>query len=143
MTNCINSLVTAIHLAALSQIETGDCDTMVGSAGEISRFQIMPSEARKEWNENPSLKMLTYTPKFAKNPTQARLVALGIWSRRLATFNLVYRRPPDLVELYLCWHRPARIFNPLPRERSRAERFRNLVLSLQTERKPPEKRARN
>jgi hypothetical protein len=34
-------------------------------------------------------------------------------------------RPTDQ-ELYLLWHRPARVLRPKPAERERAERFENL-----------------
>jgi hypothetical protein len=129
MTNMLASLITAIHLAALSQIESGDNDRAIGKQGEVTRYQIAP----EVWRQ------ILYTQhRMGTSPRdekQARAVAKAIWSCRVSVFQMDHHRQPTLPELYLLWHRPARVLNPKPRERERAERFENLVNQLQRESK--------
>lgn len=129
----IASLITAVHLAALSQIESGDNNHAIGKAGEVSRYQIMPEAAEREVRENAVLRGRPFHAGWAVDESLARAVALGIWEKRVAVFRLVYRREPTVEELYLCWHRPARVLNPKPRELARAVRFANLFKSLSHE----------
>lgn len=136
MTNAFASIITAVHLAALGQIESGAHDAAVGRAGEVSRFQIMPAVAAKEIRDrNPAGGRL---PAYWQlRPDLAAEVARGIWEKRVATFRLVYRRDPSPVEIYLCWHRPGRVLNPRPRELERATRFADLLQSLGGAAAPP------
>lgn len=130
------SIITAVHLAALSQMESADNDQAVGRNGEVSRYQIMPVLWRKEEvgmmnDEGPKAKAGRFA--FAGSPADPALaarVASEIWQNRVDVFRLAYRREPNLRELYLCWHRPARVLNPRARERARAVRFENLVNEL-------------
>ena len=124
MTNII-SIITAIHLAALSQIESGDNDKAIGKNGEVTRYQVAP----KVWRAELAARTSPITD--PANPKLALIVAFGIWDRRAETFRLEHRRKPTLQELYLLWHRPARVLNPKPRERERAQRFENLMIELQ------------
>ncbi len=123
MTNWL-SIITAIHLAALSQIESADRDTAIGRNGEVSRYQIMP----KIWHAE--LKARTSPVTNPANPKLSLIVAFGIWDRRAEAFRLKHQRKPSLQELYLLWHRPARVLKPKPRELERAQRFANVVESL-------------
>lgn len=138
MTNMVATFITAVHLTALSQIESGDRDVVVGKSGELTRFQILPAVAAREMRENPLLRGRTFPAGWERDESLARIVALGIWEKRVATFRLAYRRDPTLLELYLCWHRPGRVLNPRPAERERAERFENLVRSNEALRRADE-----
>jgi len=125
MTNAIASIITAVHLAALSQIESADHDKAIGKNGEVSRYQVAP----KVWRAELAARHSPVTN--PANPKLALIVAFGIWDRRAEAFRLEHRRKPTLQELYLLWHRPARVLNPKPRERQRAQRFENLMIELQ------------
>ena len=133
MTSMIATFITAIHLAALSQVESSDRDYAKGMDGEISRYQFLPSEASREIRENLLLRGKTFSAGWWLDKKVARTVAAGIWEKRVATFRLVYRRDPTPPELYLCWHRPGRVLAPRPAEKVRAERFANLVGKLSTD----------
>jgi len=86
------------RLAALSMIETGDNDRMVGRAGEISRYQILKSEWRAVTNS------VRYSdPETAKRVTQI------IIDRRVQAFQGVYSRPPTHFELYGLWNAPSQV----------------------------------
>lgn len=124
------SIITAVHLAALSQIESGDNDAAVGQAGEISRFQMLPKVALKEIQENVDLRGKTYHAGWPLDGRLTERIARGIWEKRVSVFCLVYRRQPTPAELYLCWHRPGRVLNPTKRERELAGRFANLFQKL-------------
>jgi len=127
MTNMV-SIITAIHLAALSQVESGDNDRAPGRNGEMSRYQFLPAVMLHEQAVNPALQ--TLIGEWWTIEKYARVCTVGIWEKRVATFRLAYRRDPSLAELYLCWHRPGRVLNPTPVERARAEQFENLVRKL-------------
>ena len=126
MTNFL-SIITAIHLAALSQIETGDNAKAVGKDGERTRYQISPEAARSEFKM--SLAKLCQLPKAELDGRMNE-----VWTARVAVFRLQNDRYPTLPETYLLWHRPARVLNPRPREKERAARFMNLVLDMQRKR---------
>lgn len=117
------SLITAAHLAALSQIESGDRDAARGKAGETSRYQFLPALAKREISENAALRGRTFAADWEEDDRITRQIALGLWQKRVDTFRVVYHREPNLEELYLCWHRPARVLNPRPHEAERARRF--------------------
>lgn len=127
-----NVLITAAHLAALSMIESGNRDHAVGQAGEVTRYQIRPQEWRKAWAD-------IGRPWLAKNTADesgARIVAWHLLQKRANQFAREHRRAPDARELYLLWHRPARVLTPLPHEAERAGRFANLVEHYQRESAP-------
>ena len=122
MTNLL--IIVAIHLSALSQIESGDNDSAVGASGEITRYQIAPAV----WEHQ--LSAFPHMASKHQDKMLSRMVAFEIWSHRLDDFQKVKNRNPSLEELYLLWHRPARVLCPHPRERERSERFASLVLAL-------------
>ena len=102
---------------ALSQIESGDDDHAVGSAGEISRYQIKPVLWRR------------YAPTSADwtNPTHALSVARQAMQERCAAFERAMHRLPTDTEFYILWNAPAQIDRPGKAVLDRAKRFCNLV----------------
>lgn len=127
----LKSFITAVHLAALSQIESGDHDRMTGADHEISRYQILPAVWNAAVAKLPQPVTHHHQPATPANPAFADAVAREIWQDRVDVFRMAYGRDPSLTELYLCWHRPARVMNPKPRELLRARRFENLVKALE------------
>ena len=105
--------------SALSQIESGDDDHAVGSAGEVSRYQIKPELWRR------------YAPAEADwtNPDNALSVARQAMQERCAAFQRSVHRPPTDSEFYILWNAPAQIQRPGKAVVGRAERFCNLVNS--------------
>jgi hypothetical protein len=105
------------RLSALSMIETGNNDRMVGKAGEISRYQIL----RCEWRS--VTKSANYT-----NPDVARTVALRILERRILAFRATFKRSPTHAEFYALWNAPQRIMEGRLSRRvvERCQRFANL-----------------
>jgi hypothetical protein len=94
------------RLAALSMIETGNNDRMVGRAGEISRYQIL----KREWRS------VTSSTQYA-NPEVAKAVTLQLIDRRVQAFEAIYNRPPTNFEFYGLWNAPTQV---LERRVSRA-----------------------
>jgi hypothetical protein len=110
--------------SALSMIETGDDDREIGGAGEVSRYQIMPSVWR-EYSNSQSY----------QNPEVSLEVARQHWLANYATFKQQARREPTDFDMYVLWNTrygyyASRGFNPAklsPAVRDRAQRFVNLV----------------
>jgi hypothetical protein len=86
------------RLAALSMIETGNDDRMVGGAGEISRYQILKSEWRSVTNST------RYT-----DPKTAYAVTLKLIERRVENFRATYHRDPTNFEFYGLWNAPSQV----------------------------------
>ncbi len=105
------------RMSALSMLETGDDDTMVGRAGEISRYQVMKSE----WRSITSSRSYT-------DPSVARQVALRLLDQRVQRFESIYKRPPTDFEFYALWNAPGQALggriSRVVAERS--QRFANL-----------------
>lgn len=105
------------RLAALSMLETGDNDRVVGRAGEISRYQILKSEWRS----------VTDSTSYADAQT-AKQVTLTLLARRVKAFEAVYHRPPTDFEYYGLWNAPGQVLagrvSPVVAERCR--RYSNL-----------------
>jgi hypothetical protein len=97
---------------ALSMLETGHNDNVVGSCGEISRFQI-----RSElWpGGNP------------RDPKAALVVAKKLMRARLSKFEQTHKRTATDFEFYVLWNAPAKVNHPSPCVTGRAQRFVNLV----------------
>ena len=134
MTKMIFTFITAVHLAALSQIESGDRDRIIGKDGEISRWQMTPEVVARQLKENPALRGRTppLTPAdLFRQPKLARIAAASEWEHWVQVFQKAYHRDPNLVELYMCWHRPSRPLTPRPKELERAQRFANLVEAME------------
>lgn len=118
MTNTIVLLITAAHVAALGQFEGGSDDIRVkGRCGEITRCQILPAELHRHG----------YATADVEDWRSARIVIRRIWQARVNVFIMQHAAKPTPEQLYLLWHRPARVFHPKPREAERAARFANLL----------------
>ena len=105
------------RLTALSMLETGDDDRMVGRAGEISRYQILKSEWRSVTNS------LRYA-----DPETARNVTLTLLERRGRAFRTAYHRNPTDFEFYGLWNAPGQVLEGRvsPRVAERCRRYANL-----------------
>jgi hypothetical protein len=99
MTLCPTLSFGMDRLSALSMIETGDNDRMVGRAGEISRYQIL----KREWRS------VTNSTRYA-DPETAKAVALQLLDRRVQSFKAAFNRPPTDFEFYGLWNAPAQVF---------------------------------
>ena len=118
--------------AALSMIESGDCDSCVGPSGEVSRYQITTSE----WNRVSKCCVIVIMgkPLNPKSSEDSSEVAKYVAAERSLKFKKMFKRLPNDFEWYLLWHRPACVLGgrkPTVVERDRAQRFANLC-----ERKP-------
>jgi len=105
------------RLSALSMLETGDNDRVVGRAGEISRYQILKPEWRSVTNSTAYC-----------NPTTARLVTTTLLEQRVQRFQTVYHRSPTDYEFYALWNAPTQaLTGRISRTvAERARRFANL-----------------
>ncbi len=105
------------RLAALSMIESGNNDRMVGRAGEISRYQIL----KREWRS------VTNSTRFTDRRVAAA-VTHQLIQKRVATFESIYRRGPTDFEFYGLWNAPSQVYrgrvSPVVAERCR--RYANL-----------------
>ena len=109
---------------ALSMIESGVNDDAVGQAGEVSRYQIMPSVWRH------------YTgSRQYRDPFVSLSVARQHWADLYASFKRRAHREPSDFDMYVLWNtrygyyarhdfKPARLSCVV---RDRAQRFVNLV----------------
>ena len=106
------------RLAALSMIETGTNDRMVGRAGEISRYQIL----KREWRSVTSSTRYT-------DPETAKAVTLVLIDRRVKSFQEVYNRQPTNFEFYALWNAPGQVLNKRVSRvvAERCQRYSNLV----------------
>ena len=112
------------RLFALGAIETGNNDSEIGQAGEVSRYQIMPS-VWKHYSHSS----------YYDNPQVSRAVAQQHWSSLCASFRKKTGREPDNFDMYVLWNTcygyyASKGFQPIrldPVVRDRAQRFVNLV----------------
>jgi hypothetical protein len=110
-------------LEAISMIETADRDSVVGKAGERSRYQIMP----KVWHSYT-------TSRDYRNPQLARAVAERHLAALEETFQKATGRQPTDFDRYVLWNGgptyyakigfDAKRVHPVIRER--ADRYVNL-----------------
>jgi hypothetical protein len=114
----------ARQLFALGMIETGNDDRGVGGAGEVSRYQILPTV----W------KCYTKSSEYA-DPGEAVKVARQHWIFLAKYFKEKAGRDPDNFDMYVLWNTrfgyyASKGFSPLGISRvvqGRAERYVNLV----------------
>jgi hypothetical protein len=97
---------------ALAMIESGGQDSVVGSHGEISRYQILPSL----WRGGSPL-----------NSRTALANAQRIMAARVQNFKRANGRAPSDFEFYVLWNAPAQIKHPHGVVAERARRFVNLT----------------
>jgi hypothetical protein len=105
------------RLSALSMLETGNDDRAIGSAGEISRFQVK----KAEWQS------VTNSANYCDSET-ARKVMIQIMDKRIHAFHDHFGRQPNDFEFYALWNAPAQAMKGriTPLVASRCERFANL-----------------
>jgi hypothetical protein len=105
------------RLSALSMLETGNDDQAVGSAGEISRFQVK----KAEW------KTVTNSANYSDSET-ARKVMIQLMDKRIHAFQEHFGRQPSDFEFYALWNAPSQALNGRISRTvaSRCERFANL-----------------
>lgn len=105
------------RLAALSMIETGNNDYVVGRAGEISRYQIL----KREWHS------VTNSTRYT-DPATAKAVTLVLLERRTQAFQATHQRPPTNFEFYALWNAPNQALERRISRRvaERCQRFANL-----------------
>lgn len=109
---------------ALGMIETGNNDDEIGGAGEVSRYQIMPS-VWKHYSRSSHY----------QNPAISLAVAKSHWNQLYTRFKQQARREPTDFDMYVLWNTrygyyASRNFNPARLSavvRDRAQRFVNLV----------------
>lgn len=105
------------RLEALSMIESGGNDRMVGRHGEISRYQIL----KREWRS------VTQSTRYT-DLAVARSVTLTLLDQRLRAFERAQGRSPTHFEFYGLWNAPAQVLkgrvSPVVAERCR--RYANL-----------------
>lgn len=118
------AILDAPRRLALGMIETGNNDSEIGGAGEVSRYQIMPS-VWKHYDDSHRY----------RDPGVSLTVAQQHWRTLYATFKRQARREPSDFDMYVLWNTrygyyASRGFNPKrlnPVVRDRAQRFVNLV----------------
>lgn len=114
-------LITAAHLWALGELESGNNDHKIGPRKEVTRYQITP----KLWN-----KSTTHWGEHPPSPSCyscASAIAAGIWRTRQHAFESSHGRQPTDFELAILWHCPARMSKTTKSDRDYATRFVNLV----------------
>lgn len=116
--------LNARHRFALGMIETANNDEEIGGAGEVSRYQIMPS-VWKHYSDSRDY----------QDPNVSLEVAQRHWSALHASFKQQAHREPTDFDMYVLWNTrygyyASKGFNPArlhPVVRDRAQRFANLV----------------
>ena len=111
---------------ALGMIETGNRDDEIGGAGEVSRYQIMPSVWRQ----------YSHSQNY-RNPNVSLTVAQKHWARLYVGFIKQAHREPNDFDMYVLWNThygyyASKGFNPnrlAASVRDRAQRYVNLVQS--------------
>jgi len=120
------AVLDAHRRLALGMIETGNRDDEIGGAGEVSRYQIMPSV----WRQYS--RSLNY-----RNPEVSLTVAQKHWAKLYSAFIRQAHRQPTDFDMYVLWNThygyyASRGFNPnrlASVVRDRAQRYVNLVQS--------------
>jgi len=118
------AVLDAHRRLALGMIETGNRDNEIGGAGEVSRYQIMPSVWR-QYSQSQNY----------RNPDLSLAVAQKHWTRLYAGFIKQAHRQPSDFDMYVLWNThygyyAGRGFDSSrlsPVVRDRAQRFVNLV----------------
>jgi hypothetical protein len=105
------------RLSALSMLETGNDDRAVGSAGEISRFQVKKAEWRT----------VTNSANYSDSETATR-VMVKLMDKRIQAFRDHFGRQPNDFEFYALWNAPSQALNgKISRTvAGRCQRFANL-----------------
>jgi hypothetical protein len=111
----------AYRWSALSELESGNADGMIGRAGELTRYQILPS---LWWTYCPPDNQDDY-----EDSSVALRVAHAIMAGRVRRFERANHRLPSDWEFYVLWNAPGQLeFNRVVSVvvAERAGRFVNL-----------------
>ena len=105
------------RLSALSMLETGNDDQAIGSAGEISRFQVKKAEWRT----------VTNSANYSDSET-AKKVMIQLMDKRIHAFQAHFGRSPTDYEFYALWNAPSQALSGHVSRTvaARCERFANL-----------------
>src|ERR1700743_1352893 len=105
------------RLSALSMLETGNDDSAIGSAGEISRFQVKKAEWRS----------VTNSANYRDSET-AKKVMIQLMDKRIHAFQQHFGRPPTDFEFYALWNAPSQALSGhlSSKVADRCQRFANL-----------------
>jgi hypothetical protein len=103
--------------SALSMLETGNDDRAVGSAGEISRFQVKKAEWRT----------VTNSANYSDYETACK-VMLQLMDKRVHAFEEHFGRKPTDFEFYALWNAPSQAMSGHVSRivADRCQRFANL-----------------
>ena len=118
------SVLDARRRFALGMIETANNDAEIGGAGEVSRYQIMPS-VWKHYNNSHRY----------RDPDISLAVAQQHWTTLHDLFKQQAHREPNDFDMYVLWNTrygyyASKSFNPDRLNavvRDRAQRFVNLI----------------
>jgi hypothetical protein len=101
--------------------ESCDNDRAVGSAGEISRYQIL----KEEWATVTASRRYT-------DAALAKSVAEELMKRRHNQFTQTFHREPSDFEFYVLWNAPGQAMNRRVTRTvaERANRYQNLCVAL-------------
>ena len=113
------SIITAVHLCALSQLESGDNPKAVGKDGERTVYQVGRIAAKHEFKMS-----LTTLCKLPKPQLDAKVKT--VWQERINHFVKNNHVQPTVKQIYMLWNCPADVLHPSRNESERAERFANL-----------------
>lgn len=102
--------------AALAMLESGNNDFAIGTHGEISRYQILPSVA-VAYNRRL---------KHFQNRTFALSITRRIMASRCHAFSMDFNCLPTDFQFYILWNAPGEISYPSKKVIARAQRFANL-----------------
>ena len=103
---------------ALGMQESGNDDKAIGQAGEVSRYQILPSV----WKE-----IVPWPMTMATNKTAAKIIANEIMIRRIWKFTTSHHRLPTNLEWALLWKTPNRVDHPSKEKLDQAKCVVNLI----------------
>lgn len=114
-------------LKALSAFESSSRDAARGRAGEVSRYQILPTT----WAEHSKIPC---TPNNYQDPHVSFIVANSIWEQLRSRYYMTCGHYPTDAETYVMWNRGFNYYarhhlawNLLPRGvRDKALRFDNI-----------------
>jgi hypothetical protein len=109
-------------LSALSLRETGDDDRVIGTHGEVTRVQMLPTVWRQYRQPGDS----------RLDPNATYRAAAKCWNDRIKAFSAKFQRPPTPFEMYRLWNSPRDIMLGLPPTKAvaaRATLFVNILSS--------------
>ena len=111
-----------LYLEAISEIESGGRDNVVGAAGEVSRYQILPAV----WRATTKLPI----ERAAYRKGTAKAIARKILIARMREFERRFGRNPGASEIWLLWNAPTMVYEKQlidARRQVIADRFAGII----------------